>query len=97
MHRVMDCASLVQIQGSTPLWRFFAISPLVNLLVQPNGSIIIAIVIGGGTPHTISSCVPNLRAGWAMPAILNRLNKISQISFMAAFCHIIALHFGAQQ
>ena len=30
------------------LWRFFAISPLAKLLVQPNGSIVIAIVIGGG-------------------------------------------------
>ena len=44
--------------SSTMLWRFFAISPLVKLLVQPNGSIAIAIVIGGGgggdpPPHYI--------------------------------------------
>ena len=40
--------------GSTMLWRFFAISPLVKMLVRPNGSIVIAIVIGtvgaGGDP-----------------------------------------------
>ena len=35
-------------RGSTMLWRFFAISPLVELLIQQNGSIVIAIVIGGG-------------------------------------------------
>ena len=47
-------------RGSTMLWRFFAISPLAKLLVQPNGSIVIAIVIGGGegggSPHFFHPC-----------------------------------------
>ena len=34
--------------GSTMMWRFFAISRLVKLLVQPNRTIVTAIVIGGG-------------------------------------------------
>ena len=48
------------------LWRLFASSPLVKLLVQPNRSIVIAIVIGGWReggagggpppPHYIHSC-----------------------------------------
>ena len=35
-------------RGITMLWRFFAISPLVKLLVLPNRSIVITIVTGGG-------------------------------------------------
>ena len=29
-----------------------------------------------------------------MLAMSVRMNKIQQLSFMAAFCHIIALHYG---
>ena len=62
------CAQIYELRvvgsnrDSTMVWRFFAISPLVKLLVHPNGSMVIALVIGGGgggwggdPPPTISS------------------------------------------
>ena len=59
------------------------------------------LIIGSPYPRfnhtlTLNETQPLRQAGSAMPTMLIRLNKIPPISFMAAFCHIIALHLGPQ-